>query len=74
MRLDCVESNQRLRDFCRAQGYSEVGRRDFDGPWFSATLFEKALDVTSIQRGVKAPHAASCFASRDARQIPMPRR
>lgn len=43
MRLDCVESNHRLRDFYRGLGYVEVGRRDFDGQWFSATLFEKCL-------------------------------
>lgn len=24
-------------------GYRQVGRRDFDGPWFSAALFEKQL-------------------------------
>ena len=43
MRLDCVESNGALRRFYRDQGYREVGRRDFDGPWFSATLLEKSL-------------------------------
>ncbi len=43
LRLDCVESNRRLRDFYGALGYREVGRRDFDGAWLSATLFEKCL-------------------------------
>lgn len=47
MRLDCVESNQRLREFYRGRGYGEAGRRDFDGPWFSATLFEKPLIPSS---------------------------
>lgn len=43
MRLDCVESNARLRRSYTDQGYEQVGRRDFDGPWFSAALFEKPL-------------------------------
>lgn len=47
MRLDCVESNTRLRRFYTDQGYRQVGRRDFDGPWFSAALFEKHLVPTS---------------------------
>lgn len=45
MRLDCVEDNRRLRRFYRDQGYREVGRRDFDENWFSATLFEKNLEM-----------------------------
>jgi len=43
LRLDCVESNARLRAFYAALGFEEVGRRDFDGPWFSAVLLEKQL-------------------------------
>lgn len=43
LRLDCVESNTRLRAFYAALGFEEVGRRDFDGPWFSAVLLEKRL-------------------------------
>ncbi|MGX5358173.1 GNAT family N-acetyltransferase [Kocuria sp. KH4] len=43
VRLDCVESNTVLRTFYQRQGFQEVGRRDFDGPWYSATLLEKAL-------------------------------
>lgn len=43
LRLDCVESNTALRRYYADQGYVEVGRRDFEGPWFSATLFEKPL-------------------------------
>jgi hypothetical protein len=50
MRLDCVESNARLRRFYADLGYSEVGRRDFDGPWFSATLFEKNLETATRTR------------------------
>jgi GNAT superfamily N-acetyltransferase len=42
-RLDCCESNTALRAYYGAQGFREVGRRDFDGAWFSATLFEKSL-------------------------------
>lgn len=43
LRLDCVESNTRLRAFYAALGFEEVDRRDFDGPWFSAVLLEKRL-------------------------------
>ena len=43
LRLDCVESNTELRAFYRRQGFREVGRRDFEGPWYSATLLEKPL-------------------------------
>lgn len=43
LRLDCVESNLALRKYYKALGFSEVGRRDFDGPWFSAVLLEKSL-------------------------------
>ncbi len=43
LRLDCVETNARLRAYYSALGFREVGQRDFDGPWYSATLFEKAL-------------------------------
>lgn len=43
IRLDCVESNTALRTFYQRQGFQEVGRRDFDGPWYSATLLEKIL-------------------------------
>lgn len=43
LRLDCVESNEALRHYYRALGFSEVGRRDFDGPWYSAVLLEKDL-------------------------------
>jgi GNAT superfamily N-acetyltransferase len=43
LRLDCVESNAALRAYYGSLGFREVGRRDFDGPWFSATLLEKPL-------------------------------
>ncbi|HEX8496931.1 MAG TPA: GNAT family N-acetyltransferase, partial [Actinomycetales bacterium] len=43
LRLDCVESNPVLRAYYRAAGFSQVGRRDFDGPWHSAVLLEKQL-------------------------------
>lgn len=55
MRLDCVESNRRLCDFYRSQGYQVVGRRDFPGPWFSATLFEKHLAVDITRREQRRP-------------------
>jgi len=45
LRLDCVEANLRLREYYASLGFREVGRRDFDGPWYSATLFEKTPAV-----------------------------
>lgn len=47
IRLDCVESNTALRLFYQQQGFHEVGRREFDGPWYSATLLEKTLPTGS---------------------------
>ena len=47
IRLDCVESNTVLRTFYQRQGFQEVGRRDFDGPWYSATLLERVLRAGS---------------------------
>lgn len=43
VRLDCVETNHGLRRYYQRLGFVEVGRRDFDGPWFSAVLLEKRL-------------------------------
>jgi ribosomal protein S18 acetylase RimI-like enzyme len=43
LRLDCAEVNDRLRRYYRERGFREVGRRDFDGTWWSVTLFEKPL-------------------------------
>ena len=43
LRLDCVESSEALRRYYRVLGFSEVGRHDFDGPWYSAVLLEKEL-------------------------------
>ena len=47
IRLDCVESNTALRTFYQRQEFQEVGRRDFDGPWYSATLLERTLQAGS---------------------------
>ena len=47
IRLDCVESNTALRALYQRQGFQEVGRRDFDGPWYSATLLERTLQAGS---------------------------
>lgn len=45
VRLDAVESNERLRAYYREQGFREVGRATFDDPrWYPAALFEKRLD------------------------------
>jgi hypothetical protein len=38
-----VESNQRLREYYAGQGFREVGRRDFDGPWDCVVLLERVL-------------------------------
>lgn len=45
LRLDCVETNRALRIYYARAGFHEVGRRDFDGPWHSAVLFEKGLSL-----------------------------
>ncbi|WP_349307366.1 GNAT family N-acetyltransferase [Rhodococcus sp. IEGM 1409] len=45
LRLDCVETNVRLRRYYLDAGFVEVGRRDFgddaDNGWFSVVLFER---------------------------------
>lgn len=44
VRLDCVESNERLRAYYKDQGFIEVGRVTFDDPrWYPAVLLEKRL-------------------------------
>jgi GNAT superfamily N-acetyltransferase len=43
LRLDCVEGNERLRAYYKAQGFTPVGRRDFDPPWFSVALLQKSV-------------------------------
>ncbi|WP_308263251.1 GNAT family N-acetyltransferase [Rhodococcus erythropolis] len=47
LRLDCVETNVRLRRYYLDAGFTEVGRRDFgddaDNGWFSVVLFERSL-------------------------------
>lgn len=44
LRLDCVESNLRLRRYYLDQGFREVGRRDLDsGHGHSVSLFEREL-------------------------------
>lgn len=50
LRLDCVESNHALRRYYRAHGFLEVGRRDFDGPWFSAVLLERPVTASTERR------------------------
>lgn len=44
LRLDCVETNQRLRRYYREQGFQEVGRSDRDGGRHSVTLLDRRLD------------------------------
>jgi len=44
VRLDCVASNHRLRQYYRERGYVEVGRRDFhDRAWRPVMKFELRL-------------------------------
>ncbi|TYP86000.1 GNAT family N-acetyltransferase [Blastococcus xanthinilyticus] len=43
LRLDCVESNPRLRRYYRDRGFTEVGRRVFDSGWDPVVLLEKGL-------------------------------
>lgn len=43
LRLDCSESNLRLRRYYRDRGFVEVGRRDLGDAWWSVTLFEKPV-------------------------------
>lgn len=42
LRLDCVETNTRLRTYYARLGFKEVGRRDFDN-LYSAVLLSKHL-------------------------------
>ncbi|WP_211215195.1 GNAT family N-acetyltransferase [Nesterenkonia alba] len=44
-RLDCVASNETLRSYYRARGYTEVGTHEFPPElgWRPVTLFEKNL-------------------------------
>lgn len=43
LRLDCGEENAVLRRYYGRQGFQVVGRRDFDGRWYSAVLLERDL-------------------------------
>ena len=43
LRLDCVETNVRLRRYYCEQGFREVGRRDLGEGWWPAMLFEKPI-------------------------------
>lgn len=56
----------RLRAYYSALGFREIGRRDFDGPWYSATLFEKTLHdnryvpLSARRHPERVGDAASC--------------
>lgn len=43
LRLDCGEDNAALRRYYAQQGFRIVGRRDFDGRWYSVVLLERPL-------------------------------
>lgn len=47
LRLDCVEGNQRLRDYYRSLGFREAGRREFDTGWNDVVLLERVLNPAS---------------------------
>jgi len=44
LRLDCSEDNAALRTYYQQHGFETVGRRDFDGHWYSVVLLDKALE------------------------------
>ncbi|MBI4943147.1 MAG: GNAT family N-acetyltransferase, partial [Actinobacteria bacterium] len=48
VRLDCVEGNAALRSYYARLGFREVGRRDFDGPWFAAVLLERPVPAPDL--------------------------
>lgn len=43
LRLDCGEENGALRRYYSERGFTEVGRRDSDGRWYSVVLLEQRL-------------------------------
>ncbi len=43
LRLDCVETNERLRHYYCAAGFTEVGRRQFANGWRPVVLMERSL-------------------------------
>gem|GEM_PF-5023885 len=64
VRLDCVESNARLRHWYAARGYREVGRVVPTTPgWHPSTLFEKPVP-TSGERGQASGPASRAASSR----------
>lgn len=49
LRLDCGEDNDALRRYYAGQGFRTVGRRDFDGRWYSVVLLERSLPDAPAQ-------------------------
>lgn len=43
LRLDCSEDNEVLRRYYAQQGFHAVGRREFEGRWYSVVLLERPL-------------------------------
>lgn len=41
--LDCGEKNEALRRYYTREGFRVVGRRDFNGRWYSVGLLERVL-------------------------------
>ena len=57
LRLDCGEENAVLRGYYGRQGFQIVGRRDFDGRWYSVVLLER--DLSDAAWGGDQPSATS---------------
>lgn len=43
LRLDCAETNVRLRQYSTAQGFRPVGRVAYAAPWHSVVLLERTI-------------------------------
>jgi GNAT superfamily N-acetyltransferase len=43
LRLDCIETNVRLRQYYSGQGFRPVGRFAHPAPWHSVVLWERTL-------------------------------
>lgn len=43
LRLDCVETNVRLRQYYTGQGFRPVGRVAYPAPWHSVVLLERTI-------------------------------
>ena len=44
LRLDCIETNVRLRQYYSGQGFRPVGRFAYPAPWHSVVLWERTIN------------------------------